>query len=356
MNDSNQPSARDVPDVRPFADRVGEAVRGGGFWMDGYWVWCGSVAKGEDGRYHMFAARWPKDYPFFQGYTAHSEIVRAVADTPEGPFTFEEVVFETRDPSYWDGKMTHNPYLMRGTDGWYLFYCGVTYEGEASAEWMWELNRTGGGHGHAPPWMNDMRSGVAFAETLTGPWQRPDQPLDLAALSKTGGERAVNVCAALTPEGRCRIIYRLTGSGLITAVADHPAGPYPADEMHLIHDYGKQTFIEDPCIFRCEGCYQMLSKDASGDLTGEVFALAHYLSTDGVHWQLGSTPKACSRHVRWDDGVVREQGNLERPFVLLEGGRPTHLYAATSNGTHEAGQHPFQTAEQTWCMAIRLKP
>jgi len=78
MNDSNQPTARDLSDVRPFADRVGEAVRGGGFWMDGYWVWCGTVAKGEDDRYHMFAARWPKDYPFFQGYTAHSEIVRAV--------------------------------------------------------------------------------------------------------------------------------------------------------------------------------------------------------------------------------------------------------------------------------------
>ncbi|MGV2786981.1 glycosyl hydrolase family 43, partial [Clostridium perfringens] len=26
----------------------------GGFRMPGYWIWCGSVIKGEDGRYHMF--------------------------------------------------------------------------------------------------------------------------------------------------------------------------------------------------------------------------------------------------------------------------------------------------------------
>ena len=35
----------------------------GGFRMEGYWVWCGSVAKGEDGKYHMLASRCPKWLP-----------------------------------------------------------------------------------------------------------------------------------------------------------------------------------------------------------------------------------------------------------------------------------------------------
>ena len=319
-------------------------------------MWCGSVGKGEDGRYHMFASRWPKKYPFFQGYTAHSEIVRATADTPEGPFAFEEVVLGPRDASYWDGKMTHNPYLLRGVDGWYLFYCGVTYEGEASAERLWALNRAPGGkNGRMPPWMNDMRSGVAFAEKLTGPWQRPDEPLDLAGVSKNGVRRAVNVCATLTPEGRCRIIYRLTGTGLITALADHPAGPYPVEQMDLVFDNAKKKFAEDPCIFRCEDHpYEMLAKDATGDLTGEVYAVAHFVSDDGASWRLAPEPKAISRNIRWDDGQVREQGNFERPFVLIEDGRPTHLYAATSNGTHANNRHPFTNATETWCMVIPL--
>ena len=29
----------------------------GGFRMDGFWIWCGFVIRGEDGKYHMFAFR-----------------------------------------------------------------------------------------------------------------------------------------------------------------------------------------------------------------------------------------------------------------------------------------------------------
>ena len=55
----------------------------GGFAMEGYWVWCGSVARGEDGLYHMFASRWKNSLPFHPGWGVASEIVRAVSTTPE---------------------------------------------------------------------------------------------------------------------------------------------------------------------------------------------------------------------------------------------------------------------------------
>ncbi len=48
----------------PFKDRLLSAPVGGGFAMDGYWIWCGSVVRGEDERYHMFASRWPQALPF----------------------------------------------------------------------------------------------------------------------------------------------------------------------------------------------------------------------------------------------------------------------------------------------------
>ncbi len=60
-----------------FQDIILPALKGKGFRQDDYWVWCGSVVEGDDSRYHMFAARWPKKYPFFHGYLAASEIVRA---------------------------------------------------------------------------------------------------------------------------------------------------------------------------------------------------------------------------------------------------------------------------------------
>ena len=70
-----------------FIDRILPAPVGGGFVMEDYWVWCGSVIQGEDGQYHMFASRWPGSLPFFDGYKVGSEVVRAVSGTPEGPYT-----------------------------------------------------------------------------------------------------------------------------------------------------------------------------------------------------------------------------------------------------------------------------
>ena len=71
------------------------------------------IVQGEDGRYHLFAARWPKELPFFDGYKVHSEVVRAASPTPEGPYEFQEVVLPARGAEYWDGRMTHNPTIRR---------------------------------------------------------------------------------------------------------------------------------------------------------------------------------------------------------------------------------------------------
>ena len=96
--------------------------------MDGYWIWDGSTIKGEDGRYHLFASRWSKKYRMHPGWLFYSEIVRASADTIEGPYQFEEVVLGPRDKSYFDGRMTHNPSIRKVGDTYLLFYIGVTFE------------------------------------------------------------------------------------------------------------------------------------------------------------------------------------------------------------------------------------
>ncbi len=95
--------------ARSFYDRLQPAPVGGGFAMDDWWVWCGSAARGDDDRYHLFASRWPRALTFTPHWLTNSEIVRAVADTPGGPYTFQEVVLPARGAGYWDGQMTHNP-------------------------------------------------------------------------------------------------------------------------------------------------------------------------------------------------------------------------------------------------------
>lgn len=78
-------------------DRMLPAPLNGGFRMEDWWVWCGSAVRGEDGRFHLFASRWPKWLPMHPGWLLRSEIVRASADNAEGPYTYEETVLPARE-------------------------------------------------------------------------------------------------------------------------------------------------------------------------------------------------------------------------------------------------------------------
>lgn len=44
------------PIQNPFKGKLLPAAKNGGFRMEDKMIWCGSVIKGEDGRYHMFAS------------------------------------------------------------------------------------------------------------------------------------------------------------------------------------------------------------------------------------------------------------------------------------------------------------
>ena len=72
----------------------------GGYSDPDYWIWCGSVVQGEDGAYHMFASRWPKDLGFGANWLFNCEIVRASSKNPEGPYTFQEVVLGRRGRTF----------------------------------------------------------------------------------------------------------------------------------------------------------------------------------------------------------------------------------------------------------------
>ena len=119
-----------------------------------------------------------EEYPFFHGYLAASEIVRASSDTAEGPYHFEEVILSDRGADYWDGRMCHNPYIIKHGDEYLLFYIGAAYEGERpSRETMDQLrSRRDGPNGKIFDWYPSIRIGVARSTSVFGPWQRPNEP------------------------------------------------------------------------------------------------------------------------------------------------------------------------------------
>jgi hypothetical protein len=112
------------PRAVSFQDRLLPAPVDGGFRDPGYWVWCGTVVKDGDGKFHHYASRWPRGLPFSPHWLTNSEVVHSVSTTPEGPYRFVGVALPPRGAAYWDGQMTHNPVVRRIGDKYVIYLQG----------------------------------------------------------------------------------------------------------------------------------------------------------------------------------------------------------------------------------------
>lgn len=332
-----------------LGDRLLPAPRRGGFAMEEYWVWCGSVIRGEDSQYHMFASRWPRELVFFTGYQVASEIVHAVATTPVGPYEFVEVVLGDRGEAFWDGRVTHNPSVVRVGDRYLLFYIGGTYRGaRPSADEIAD-----GDHPRAAGCYRSFQIGMAQAPSPNGPWQRSDQPVLSPRPGKWDAAIVTNPAPCAAPDGSLLLYYRSNtpnGCRLGVACAAAPGEPFRRlRDDPILQPSGKRG-IEDPFVWWSGSRYELIAKDLTGELTGELHAGVQAQSADGVDWIIPAAAMAYSRQVLWDDGATTVQGSFERPQLLIEDGSPTHLFAATADGPGG-----FSKATRTWNMVIPLR-
>ncbi len=330
--------------------------------MDDYWVWCGSVIKadnpGEDGRYHMFASRWPRRLPMSPHWLFSSEVVRASSDTPEGPYTFQEVVLPRRGPAFWDGMNTHNPTVKKVGQTYLLYYFGATYDHEAPDPLRPETWVTSNKHDtHYLPTWNRKKTGLAVSQSILGPWKRLDHPILDSRPDCWDATAITNPAPCIMEDGRVFMLYKSRRPGgdknkleLGVAYADRFDGPYRrlSNEPIFQFDDPKQH-VEDPYLWFEGGKFNCIMKDMTGGLTGEWGAGIHATSDDCIHWRISQPPKAWSRTVRWDDGTTSYQANFERPQLLIQDGKPTHLFAATGDGAK-----PWHFSH-TWNMCIPLR-
>lgn len=336
-----------------FIDRLLPAPVGGGFSMPDYWVWGSSVIKGKDGKYHLFADRWEKKIGF-HAWVTNSEVVHAVSDTPEGPYTFSDVALPRRGAQFFDGLVTHNPRILFYKGIYYLYYFGTTYDfpvPQAGTPWQDDWFERA--------WMNK-RIGIAWSESLHGPWKRPERPALEPRPGKWDATITTNPSPVINPlTGKILLMYKSSPVSsappllLGVAGADEPLGEYKrlSDDPIFRFDTeaNKDNDVEDPFVWHNGRQYELIMKDRFGPICGEEGGGIHATSGNGIDWTLSSPIKAYSRHIRWNDGTTTLQANFERPFLLIENGKPTHLFAATGTGPH-----PWQF-EKTWNMVIPLK-
>ena len=291
------------------------AVKNSGFSMEGYYVWCGSVIK-ENGKYYLFAARWPKETGFPLGYMTHSEIVLATTDDLNKPFKFEKVIIGRRDGQMWDSGMAHNPFIFKIKDTYMLYYIG-TINGDVEKRAI----------------------GYAYSKNIEDGWVRSEKAFELP--------KNANNPAMVEDENGDILLYFRDGSLKVSvAKAKSVEGPFEVLNDNLF----TKGIIEDMFVYKeDDGTYTMIAEDAAGKYTGVVKAGVKFKSKDGIVWDNDTAELAYDFNVSYDDGSELVLQRRERPFILNDG---DERYLFT---TAKIGGETMLTGGDTWNMVQKIE-
>lgn len=348
---------RDARWTNSILSRIDVALAGAGFEMEGYWVWDCSVLKGDDGIFHMFASRWPKRLPFHPGWMVASEVVHATSRTAEGPYQFQDVALPARGAQYWDGRATHNPKVVRHKDKWVLFYMGSTHP---FADVEDGKTLTLDSH-YTTVARSNKRIGVATAPSPHGPWTRRDAPVLDTRAGTFYSFLTSNPSPIIHDDGSAILVFKSRAyrdkypfhgdMNIGVARAPHFEGPYTVAVNEPIFGVGRVGEIEDPFVWQDATGLHLIAKDQRGGITGHKHAgiLAH--SKDALRWSMDEKPLAYPRTLTWSDGPTETLGQLERPFILFQDGKMTHLFFSAMDGPGG-----FAHGTRSWNLVVRLKP
>jgi len=290
-------------------------------------IWCGSMVRDESGKCHLFYSRWPAKLGHL-AWVTHSEVARAVADHPLGPYKHVDVTLPPRGKDHWDGLCTHNPTVVRFGDKYYLYYMGNTGDGQAMKGLNWTHR-------------NKQRIGVAVADSPAGPWVRSDKPLIDTTPGFHDAQCLANPSVVERPEGGYLMVYKAVadkgkqpfGGPVVHVVAtsDSPTGPFKKHPDPVFTSPGSSFAAEDPFIWRGDDRYWAIVKDFSGNFTKAGTSLALFESKNGIDWKLSAHPLVSKLGIRWEGGDWQGLQKLERPQLWLENGKPAVLFCAAAD-------------------------
>jgi hypothetical protein len=294
-----------------------------------YCIWCGSAVRGDDGKYHLFYSRWPRKLGH-RAWVTHSEVARAVADEPTGPYRHVEVVLPARGAEFWDGSCTHNPNILRVGKRYCLYYMGNRGDGVVESPLNWKHR-------------NNQRIGVAIADSPAGPWRRLDRPVvDVSADAEAHDALMTsNPAACVRPDGGILMVYKAVAKKgkppfggpvvHIVASADRPEGPFKKETTPIFTRPGEAFAAEDPFIWHDGSRYRAIVKDNHGIFTGRGYSLAQFESETGFDWRLAKNPFVTTPEIVQVDGTRVKLNALERPQLVFDAaGVPVALLCAAA--------------------------
>jgi hypothetical protein len=242
-----------------------------------YSYWGGNIIQGDDGKEHLFVARWREDISKQNGKkSGHnlwwaSEVAHAVSNNPLGPYKVVEVI----------GK-GHNPEIYRLKYGSYII--GV------------------------------MGNKAYKANSINGPWTQVETTFDFVDKEQNRTNRTY--------------ILREDGSVLMMNKEGHVFISKKANE-HFVEVANvapafkrkKGTHEEDPVIWKDEVQYNLIMNDAFGRKA------YHLTSYDGIHdWTYEDGIAYNPEILQKVGGTLGNWWKMERPKIRQDKyGRATHI-------------------------------
>jgi len=286
---------------------------------DNYTIWGCAPIQGEDGKTHLFAARWPEKN-VDPAWRKSSEIAHYVADTPEGPFTFSDVAIKGTGKETWDKYAPHNPEIKKVGDKYVLLYIGNTDY-------------------HQPPHPSNQSTGMAISTSPYGPWKKVGKDgqilnsEDSTKWNYKSRNGAVNP-AFLEMNGKYYLYFKTSGKdglkyGLATAT--NLEGPYTITDKPVTSNEGT---LEDGTVFYYQDHVYLLTTDNHGKNTGIKGGGTLWKSKDGINFNLEDTTVGYNTLPSYYKGYDPDKNikiyggdpKLERPKILMIDGKPAYLY------------------------------
>jgi hypothetical protein len=305
--------------------------------MDDYWVGTGgNIIPTDDGKYHMIASRFPKTYPFYPYWITNYETVRAVADAPEGPYHFVEVIEHPQGEEFWNGRAIFSTAIQHHHGQWLMFYTGTTYRGDKPVP----EGAVSSGTQENPQAKQAHESqciGLATAPSITGPWTHREEPVLRPRPGHWDSYMVSNPAPCVLEDGSCLLMYKsmsYIGDTMRFGIAKAPRvdGPYERISEGPIFDFTTGQPVEDPFVWWNGEHFGVILRDWLGTICGEIKAGVHGFSADGIRWKLSDQPKVWSRTIRWDDGTSTVMQDAEVPKLLFQNGIATHLSLTVREG------------------------
>ncbi len=305
----------------------------------GYTIWGTSPIYGEDGKVHLFVARWPCELKVDPGWRTSSEIAHYVGDSPEGPFRFSDVAVkgatekETKGEAPINHKLNngehrgiapHNPAIHKVDSLYALFFISNDgIEKHPSNQYIC----------------------LATSKSLYGQWKMAGEngvilkPPQNQAYWNYNASNGVNNPAFLQhPGGGYFLYFKSEKARMGLAFAENLEGPYVQLPFPVT---ANDRNIEDGYAFMYNGKYALLTTNNHGIIEEGGGIL--WTSEDGIHFiefekgfnRINDYIPIDMEHVAVHYGPQnRGYAKFERPQLLLKDGNPVYMYVPSGTNIY----------------------